>query len=74
MSFAELFSLSEIWEIAGPLIITAISTLVTGIVSIIILKSIPKGLIKEVIRIFLVVAIVGITLGTLYISAGIWGT
>lgn len=72
MSFTELVSLSDIWNIAGPLIITAISILVTGIASIIILKSIPKGLLKEVIRIFLMVAIVGITLGTLYISAEVW--
>ncbi|MGX2959468.1 hypothetical protein JNUCC23_09390 [Peribacillus sp. JNUCC 23] len=74
MSFIELFLLSDIWNIAGPLIITAISILATGIVSIIILKSIPKGLLKEVIRIFLMVAIVGITLGTLYISAEVWGS
>jgi uncharacterized membrane protein YqgA involved in biofilm formation len=72
MPTIELISFKEIWEVAGPIIITAAVVLLSGIIGLIILQRFEKGLLKEVVRILTLVGLVFITILSFQVTSYIW--
>ncbi|WP_186579765.1 hypothetical protein [Aquibacillus kalidii] len=68
-----LFEWSQIWEVAGPFIIMGIAALIIGIIFLIIISAMPKGLMKELVRILAILSVIGGSLLALYIASQIWG-
>ncbi|QAS52821.1 hypothetical protein [Halobacillus litoralis] len=69
----DLFNWNELWEVTGPFIIMAITAIVVGTICITVLTTMKKGLLKDISVVLSIVAIIGISLMALYISAEIWG-
>ncbi|MNW41188.1 hypothetical protein D3C74_183180 [compost metagenome] len=61
-----------IWDNAGPFIIGAITAVVIFFLGEILCTFIPRGLTREIYRIFLIVAVVVGTVASIYISSRIW--
>ncbi|UOQ85682.1 hypothetical protein [Gracilibacillus salinarum] len=67
-----LFNWNSLWDVAGPFIIMGITAVVLGIVFMIIINLIPRGILREIVRILAIVAIIGGSLLSLQIAANIW--
>jgi uncharacterized membrane protein YqgA involved in biofilm formation len=72
MPTIELISFKEIWEVAGPIIITAAVVLISGIIGLVILQRFQKGLLKEVVRILTLVGLALITVFSFQVTSYIW--
>lgn len=68
----ELFDFNSLWEFGGPFIITAIVIIVFALISLIFLSSINKGLVKEIIRIGIIVGLIVVTLASFQITSYLW--
>lgn len=68
----ELLTFVQIWEVAGPIIITAGVIFNVGIIGLIILGRMEKGLLKEVIRVLTLVGLVLITILCFQVTTYIW--
>lgn len=69
----ELVNFDEIWTVTGPIIITAIILIFAAVISFVILRSLEKGLLKEIVRIGIIVGIAVVTLISFQITSTIWG-
>ncbi len=60
------------WEAADPIIIMAISAIILGILGLLVLSIIPKGVFKELFKVLVIVIILGGSFISLRIVATIW--
>ncbi|MCM3390594.1 hypothetical protein M3649_21150 [Ureibacillus chungkukjangi] len=69
----ELVNFDEIWTVTGPIIITGIILIFVAVISLAILRNMKKGLIKELVKICIIVGIAAVTLISFQITSIIWG-
>jgi len=67
-----LFTFKDVWDVAGPFIITSIVIIIVGIISTIILRTMKRGLMKEIVKVLLVVGILFITYLSFQVTSFIW--
>lgn len=70
----DLFNLNDMWEAAGPIIIMGITAVVLGIIVLIIINLIPKGILRELFRVLAIVIVIGGSLLSLQIAGNIWSS
>jgi hypothetical protein len=59
-------NVSQIWEVAGPLIITAVTLLIVGLILLATLRKIQSVLLKKIVRVIAILTIAGPLLFLLY--------
>ncbi|WP_153465086.1 hypothetical protein [Sediminibacillus terrae] len=69
----ELFDWSQLWEVTGPFIIMGITAVVLCVIALIVISVIPKGIVKELVRVIAIVCVLGGSVLSLYIASQIWG-
>ncbi|HCG4536102.1 hypothetical protein LG296_20110 (plasmid) [Ureibacillus chungkukjangi] len=69
----ELVNFGEIWTVTGPIIITGIILIFVAVISLAILRNMKKGLIKELVKIGIIVGIAAVTIISFQITSIIWG-
>lgn len=63
---------SQAWEVAGPFFIMGFVALALGFISLIILKVLPNGLIRDIVRALAIFVIIGGALLSLQIASQFW--
>jgi glucan phosphoethanolaminetransferase (alkaline phosphatase superfamily) len=61
--------MNELWTVAGPIIIMGIVALVIGIICVVVLYRIPKGLGRDLFRVLSIILVVGGAWGSVYIAS-----
>ncbi|EFV78967.1 hypothetical protein HMPREF1013_00851 [Bacillus sp. 2_A_57_CT2] len=69
----QIINFNEIWEVAGPFIITIGVILIMLTIAFIILGSMSKGVTKELTRVSLIVSIILVTIISFQVTSFIWG-
>jgi predicted PurR-regulated permease PerM len=64
----------NIWETAGPLIVTIIILLVVGVILAIIVNRIERGMLKNILVSIIPLFLVIFVLGAITYLSGIWGS
>lgn len=62
----------DVWGVAGPFIIMGITTIILGILFIVIVNLMSKGLLREIVKVLAIITIVAGALLSLSIASNIW--
>ncbi|MCM3618736.1 hypothetical protein M3936_14185 [Sutcliffiella horikoshii] len=68
----KLFETNQVWDSIGPLIVSGGSVLVLGIIVIIFLNSMEKGVKRNLLSVAAIVGIIGLFFLSLISAADIW--
>lgn len=68
----EIITFDQIWEAAGPIIITLGILLISATICLIILQRMDRGISKELVRYLTIIGLVVITIFSFQITSQIW--